>query len=131
MNRLGLLLVAACTLVWLANVRTASAKDDRKSVEIHTYFANIYEYLDPKSTVIKQARRGESYELVYAGTSWYQVRVKDRVGWLERRAGEIVDSPGARILGMPVGVFIVFVVLLLATLFGVALLIYRQMEAET
>jgi hypothetical protein len=99
-------------------------------VEIKRPFANIYEYLDPKSNIIKQAKQGEMFELVYAGTSWYQVRIKDRVGWLERRAGEIIDTPPSRFLGIPVGVFALFLVLLVLTLLGVALVIYRQVNAE-
>jgi hypothetical protein len=129
MTRFALLFSALCIVA--AVVRPVSAQAERKSIEIQKQFANIYEYLDPKSTIIKQARKGESYELVYAGTSWYQVRVRDRVGWLERRAGEIIDTPPARILGVPVAVFSVFIALLVLTLFGVALVVYRQMNAES
>jgi len=129
MNRLVLLLTALCIAV--VAVVPLDAKEERQSVEIQKPFANIYEYLDPKSTIIKQARKGETFELVYAGTSWFQVRVRERVGWLERRAGEVIDSPPVRILGVPIAVFAVFVALLVLTLFGVALVVFRQMNTET
>ena len=66
---------------------------ESKFVAIKSSFANVYEYLDPKSTVIKQAKKGDHYELVYEGTSWFQIKTRDKVGWLEKRAGTIVDSP--------------------------------------
>jgi len=125
-----LLLAVTCVAVCFIGPTKALAKES-KSVEIKRPFANIYEYLDPKSDIILQAKQGEVFELVYAGTSWYQVRVKDRVGWLERRAGEVVDTPPQRFLGVPMSVFVVFVVLMVITLLGVALVIYRQVNSET
>jgi hypothetical protein len=129
MNRLVLLLAIACMTVCCVGTRPVMAREG-KSVEIRKPYANIYEYLDPKSNIIRQAKQGELFELVYAGTSWFQIRVKERVGWLERRAGVIIDTPPQRFLGIPVGVFIVFIVLLVLTLLGVALVIYRQLNAE-
>ncbi len=129
MSRFVLLLAVACAAVCLVAPTKVLAKES-KSVQISKPFASIYEYLDPKSNIIRQAKHGEVFELVYAGTSWYQVRVKDRVGWLERRAGEVVDTPPQRLLGVPVSVFIVFVVLMVVTLLGVAFVIYRQVSSE-
>ena len=133
MNRFTLLLSGLCVCIAFVAIRpaAATAKEQRQSVEIQRPFANIYEYLDPKSTIIKQARKGEAYELVFAGTSWYQIRVRDRVGWLERRAGEIIDTPPLRILGIPVAVFSVIIVLLALTLGSVAVFVFRQMHTET
>lgn len=129
MNRTLVLLAVAFVAVSMIGAPRAVAREG-KSVEINKPFANIYEYLDPKSSIIRQAKKGELFELVYAGTSWYQVRVKDRVGWLERRAGDVIDTPPPRFLGIPVGVFAVFIVLLIITLLGVALVIYKQINAE-
>ena len=95
-------------------------------VEVSKPFANVYEFLDPKSTILTQAKKGDHYELVYAGTSWYQIKVKEKVGWLERRAGEIVNSPS----GIPVGPLVAFVIVLVGTLGGVFLFIQRQKAAE-
>jgi hypothetical protein len=130
MKRIVILVAAIFVVMCAVVTKSAMAADDSRSVEIKRPFANIYEYLDPKSNIIKQARQGELFELVYAGTSWYQVRIKDRVGWLERRAGEIIDTPPSRFLGIPVGVFALFLVLLVLTLLGVALVIYRQINTE-
>jgi hypothetical protein len=56
-------------------------------------YANVYKQLDPKSEIIKQAKKGERLEMVYDGTSWYQVKVGKTIGWIERRSGDIVNSP--------------------------------------
>jgi hypothetical protein len=118
--------VAACVL----GVGTAAAQES-KTVEIRKPIVNIYEYLDPKSDIIKQAKQGEFYELVVAGTSWCQVKVKDRVGWVELRACRITNAPPKSFLGIPVGIFALFLVLLVLTLLGVALVVYKQMSSES
>ena len=130
MNRILLLLACACVTICCFGAQPALAREG-KSVEINKPYANIYEYLDPKSNIIRQARKGELFELVYAGTSWYQIRVKERVGWLERRAGVVIDTPPQRLLGIPVGVLIAIVALLVVTLVGVAVVIVRQLASET
>lgn len=96
-------------------------------VKISKPFANVYEFLDPKSRILTQAKKGDHFELVYAGTSWYQVKVKEKVGWLERRAGDVVGSPTA----IPVGSVIVFVIVLVGTLAGVFFFVQRQRAAES
>jgi hypothetical protein len=95
-------------------------------VEIKAPLANIYEYLDPKSNIIIQAKKGEHYELVYPGTSWYQVKVKDKVGWLERKAGETVSSVST----IPIGSLVLFLVLLIGTFGVVFVFIQKQRTAE-
>jgi hypothetical protein len=97
-----------------------------KYVEIKNSFVNVYEFLDPKSNVIKQAKKGDHFELVYEGKAWYQIKIKDKVGWLEKSAGIIVNNPQY----LPIGTFLVFVVLLLGTLIGVSLYIYKQKAVE-
>ncbi|MBN1761015.1 MAG: SH3 domain-containing protein [Chitinispirillaceae bacterium] len=72
--------------------------------------AKIYKELDPKSPIIKQVKKGEYLELIYDGTSWHKVKVDGQEGWIERRAGKIVDKKG----GVPVG----SIVLLLIVAFG-------------
>ena len=97
-----------------------------KYVEIRTPFVNIYEFLDPKSNVIKQAKKGDHFELVYEGNAWYQIKIKDKVGWLEKAAGVVVNNPQY----LPIGTFLLFVVLLLGTLVSVSLYIYKQKAVE-
>ena len=97
-----------------------------KYVEIKNPFVNIYEFLDPKSNVIKQAKKGDHFELVYEGKAWYQIKIKDKVGWLEKTAGIVVNNPQY----LPIGTFLLFVVLLLGTLVGVSLYIYKQKAVE-
>ncbi len=97
-----------------------------KYVEIKEPFVNVYEFLDPKSNVITQAKRGDHFELIYEGKSWYQVKVKDKVGWLDKQAGIVVNNPQY----LPLGTFFVFLILLLGTLVGVSMYIYKQKAVE-
>lgn len=99
-------------------------------VKVKKPLANVYEFLDPKSTIVKQAKKGDYFPLVYEGTSWYQVKIKEKVGWLEKRAGDVVDSPKFLFYSIPFGTFTVFIILLIATLTGVSFVIYRQKNAE-
>lgn len=99
-------------------------------VQIRRPFANIYEYLDPQSRILEQAKKNSYYELVYEGTSWYQIKVGGKVGWIEKRAGAVVDRRGVTVFSIPVGTFLLFLLLLIGTIGGASLLIYRQKTAE-
>ena len=57
-------------------VLTLSSFAETRYVEIKKPFASVYEYLDPKSQILVQATKKDHFELVYEGTSWYQVKVK-------------------------------------------------------
>ena len=78
-------LFCAVTALFVMACYAPSHAEASKYVEIKSPFANIYEYLDPKSTIIQQAKKGDHYELVYEGTSWYQVKTREKVGWLEKK----------------------------------------------
>ena len=58
------------------------------------------------------------------------MKVADKVGWLERRAGSVVDNPGMTIIAVPVGTFVFFILLLIGTFVATSLFIYRQKTAE-
>ena len=123
MMKFAVLLV--CCFILQASLLPCHAASP-KYVEIKNPFVNIYEFLDPKSNVIKQAKKGDHYELVYEGNAWYQIKIKDKVGWLEKTAGIIVNNPQY----LPIGTFLVFVILLLGTLVAVSLYIYKQKAVE-
>jgi hypothetical protein len=118
-----------CALVLGLCTRKASAEDVRY-VKIKKPFANVYEYLDPKSKVVRQAKKGDFFELVYEGTSWYQVKVEEKVGWLEKRAGVVVAGKGPTIFSIPIATFIIFLLVLIITFIGASFYIYRQKTAE-
>ena len=122
------LLTSCAIMLFVLAARTYAVED--RFVKIKKPFVNVYEYLDPRSKIIRQAKKGDHFELVYEGTSWYQVKVADRVGWIERRAGNVVDSPGMTIIAVPVGTFVFFILLLIGTFVGTSLFIYRQKTAE-
>jgi len=124
-----LLVISGCIILLLSSIRTAQAKENNY-VEIRRPFANVYEYLDPKSTILRQAKKGEVFELIYEGTSWYQIKIKEKVGWLEKRAGDVIDTPRFMFFSMSVGTFLVFLVLLIGTLGSVSYMIYKQKSNE-
>lgn len=82
--------------------------------------AKVYKELDPKSPLIKQVKKGEYLELVYDGETWHKVKVDGEIGWIEKRAGKIVDKQG----GLPVVSIVLLILVAGGTLFGV--LIYIQ-----
>ncbi len=126
--RASVLLLGFIILIGAA-LKTSDAADTR-FVKIKKPFVNVYEFLDPQSKIIRQAKKGDHFELVYEGTSWYQVKIQEKVGWLEKRAGTVVNTPTPTIMSLPVGTFILFVLLLLGTFAAVSFFIYRQKTAE-
>jgi hypothetical protein len=119
------LVFLACVFMLMACVSQPRAAG-MKFVQINNPLVNIYEFLDPKSNIIKVAKKGDHFELVFEGTSWYQVKVSDKVGWLDKKYGAVVDNPNPSYLGT----FIVFTILLVGTLAGVSYYIYKQKTSE-
>ncbi len=76
--------------------------------------ANVYKELDPKSPLVVQAKKGDYLELVYNGTSWNKVLVDGQEGWIERRAGKIVENKG----GVPVFAVVFFIIVIAGSLGG-------------
>jgi hypothetical protein len=130
MRKSVLFLIGCCTLICLIAAKGVQA-EATKYVEVTSSFAKVYRYLDPKSEVLKLAKKGEFYELVYEGTAWYQIKIKESVGWLEHRAGQVTDAPRFMFFSVSFWTLAMFIILLLGTLGGVAYMIYRQKNAET
>ena len=84
--------------------------------------AKVYKELDPKSPLIKQVKKGEYLELVYDGETWHKVKIDGQIGWIEKRAGKIVDKQG----GLPVFSVILFIIIAGGTLIGVLMYIQRN-----
>ena len=123
-----LTIIACTTLFLLTSITITQAAS--QYVVIKKPFVSIYEYLDPKSEILVQASKNEHFELIYSGTAWYQVKVKDKVGWVEKSAGSIVDNPGYTFFSIPIGTLFFFLLLLIATITGASFLIYKQKTAE-
>jgi hypothetical protein len=92
-------------------------------VEVKKAFQNVYAKLDPKSEIIRQVKKGEYLELVRKGVNgvWYEVKVDGRIGYLEAKAGRVVNKKGA-----PVITLLLYIVLLLGCAGGVALYVKKQ-----
>ena len=77
-----------------------------KYLLVEEQLAKVYKDLDPKSPIIKQVKKGEYLDLIYDGTSWNKVVVDGQEGWIERRAGKIVERQG----GVPLAGIIFFLI---------------------
>ena len=108
-------------------IASVSSAAEKMFVEVKKPYANIYKELDPKSDIVEQAKKGDHLELVFEGTSWYNVKVKNSFGWIEKRAGELTDNPGR------VSIFSIIMLVLLVggTFGGVSYYIYRNKFSET
>ena len=83
----------------LCSAFAANDQDVIQYVEVKKAFQNVYTKLDPKSDIIRQTKKGEYLELVQEGLSggWYKVKVDGKEGYLEAKAGKIVNRKGAQI----------------------------------
>jgi uncharacterized protein YgiM (DUF1202 family) len=124
------LVILGCLIVIAAAWFYTPQAADTKWVKIKKPFVNVYKFLDPQSTILKQAKKGDYFELVYEGTSWYQVKIQDNVGWLEKRSAILVNSPNATIFSVPMETLVLFFFLLLGTFAGVSFFIYRQKSVD-
>jgi hypothetical protein len=95
-------------------------------VRITDPFTNVYERLDPKSTVIKLAKKGDRFDLIYAGPLWYQIKVQDQIGWVERKAGRVVE--GTSLFTTIISIMLIFV-LIAGTFYAVVSYIKKQKTA--
>lgn len=93
-----------------------------KYLLVEEQLAKVYKDLDPKSPIIKQVKKGEYLDLIYDGTSWNKVVVDGQEGWIERRAGKIVDRQG----GFPVAGIIFFLIVAGGAIGGTIFYIQRN-----
>ncbi|NLL14530.1 MAG: hypothetical protein GX267_14090 [Fibrobacter sp.] len=97
------------SVVILFSSAVAQEKNEKtKYFEVKTPIANVYKALDPKSEIIKQVMVGERLEIIGEGTSWHNVLVDSKSGWIENQAGKIVHSKKS----FPIFSFLFFLLLL-------------------
>ena len=116
---------AALLCMLTISIPTAHAADSQY-VEITESFANIYQFLDPKSPIIVQVKKSDHVELINAGTLWYQVKYKDQTGWLERKSGNVVASNKS----FPWAGIITLIICLVAGIVGYIVLIRKPHQAK-
>jgi hypothetical protein len=121
---LGLaVILAGISFAAFADEGTADDVDIKsvQQVKVTTPFANVYvSHEDPKSSIIKQAKKGEKVELRVAGESWYKVKVDGKIGYLKVRDGKIVSGSGSTAM------YVVFVLVLLCGAIAVVLYLMKQ-----
>jgi hypothetical protein len=125
MRQSSVFCIGVCAFLFLTFAHPLQAKASQ-FVKVENSLANIYEFLDPKSNIIRVAKKGDYFEMVFEGTSWYQIKVQDKVGWLEKKCGTVVDNPHTS----NAVTYIIITILLLGTLGGVYYYIYKQKAAE-
>jgi hypothetical protein len=113
----------ALAMSFLAFFSPTKALGAQQFVEISEPFVNVYEFLDPKSTVLSMVKKNDRLELIYAGTTWYQVKIGAKQGWVERKAGHVVDGPS---LLSPIISIIMIVLVLAGTIYGVSYYLKKQ-----
>lgn len=70
----------------------SSGEEKTQYFEVKVPMANVYKALDPKSEIIKQVLINERLEVLAQGTSWHNVKVDGKSGWIENQTGKLVDS---------------------------------------
>ncbi len=123
------MLFVGCSLAILVCAFSSFAKE-AKFIRIRKSFANVYEKLDPKSTIIDVASKGEHLELVNEGTSWIQVKVNNKIGWVEKRAGVLVPSKPITVFSLPLGTFLFILILMGGTVAAAYYFIQKQKKVE-
>jgi hypothetical protein len=96
-------------------------------VKVTKAFVNVYETLDPKSPVLKQAIKGDHLKLIYSGEKWYQVEIDTHAGWLERRAGIVVESANTSSIVS----IILLVIVCLSIFIAAGYYVYKQKSTQS
>ncbi|MDR0330171.1 MAG: SH3 domain-containing protein [Chitinispirillales bacterium] len=101
----------------------ADNEDAIQYVEVKKAFQNVYTKLDPKSDIIRQTKKGEYLELLVKGESggWYKVKVDGKEGYLEAKAGRVVNKKGAQFITL-----LLYIALLACCAAGVVLYVKKQ-----
>ena len=60
---------------------------------------------------------------IYAGTTWYQVKIGQKQGWVERKAGHVVDGPA--FFSPAISILLVLIVLA-GAMYGISLYLKKQ-----
>jgi hypothetical protein len=115
-------IIAAVLLACFLPVKATAAQ----YVQITEPFINVYERLDPKSNVLTMAKKGDRLDLIYAGPLWYQVRVQDQIGWVERSAGRVTE--GTNVVSILVSIALILAIVG-GTLYVVITYINKQKTA--
>lgn len=113
---------AAVSIIALLFSSSSFAQDAKQYVKVTEGFVNVYTELNPKSAVVATVSKGEYLELIASGDLWYKVKMGDKEGWLEKRAGEVTNKAGNGSATL-----IIIILLLVAGAFGgVAWYIYKS-----
>lgn len=116
--------LCVCAFIVMSFAKLSHAT--QQYVKIESPLASIYEYLDPKSKIIRTAKKDDYFPLVFEGTLWYQIKVQDKVGWLEKNDGLVVNESKTS----NAGTFTIIAILVLGTAVGVGYYIYKQKTVE-
>lgn len=114
-------LLALAVILMLGAASVFADDEEIRYVEVKKPFQNVYMKLDPKSEIIRQTKKGEYLELLSRGDSWYKVKVDGKEGYLEARAGKVVNKKGA-----PIITFLLYLLVLAGCVFGVVLYVKKQ-----
>ena len=87
-------------------VKVPSSAPVPKYFEVLESPTKILKDLSPQSPILVFAQKNEVYPLVYAGSSWCKIIVKNDTGWAESSRGRVIDSPSVITAKIPAIVII-------------------------
>ena len=87
-------------------VKVPSSAPVPKYFEVLESPTKILKDLSPQSPILAFAQKNEVYPLVYAGSSWCKIIVKNDTGWAESSRGRVIDSPSVITAKIPAIVII-------------------------
>lgn len=96
-------------------------------VSVTSAFVNVYKDLDPQSAVVGTAHKGEYLPLLSIGDAWYKVKYRESEGWLEKRAGDVVNKAK----GSSTQNIIIILLLVAIVAGGIAIYVYKSKIDET
>ena len=108
--------------LFVTDTFSQSNSTTKQYVAVSKAFVNVYKDLDPKSMVVGQAKKGDHLPLIAVGNAWYKVKMSNTEGWLDKRAGEVVDSASSSTT-----VLIIIVLLIVAVaISGISWYLYKS-----
>ncbi len=121
-----------CVLVLLfAGVIIAEPKEVvEKSAQI-TSQCKIYEEMNPQSTTLIRAYKGEAFNIIEARNAWLKVETIKGNGWLNRANCRTYATEKSELNNKPKKLFIFIIGLIIALIGGIVFFVRQQNQEDS
>lgn len=122
-----------CILILVFCTGAVIAEDGEvveKTAQI-TSQCKIYEKMDPQSTPLIRAYKGDAFEIVEARRTWLKVETTKGKGWLNRANCRTYASPKSELNSKPQKLFIFISVLIVALIAGIIIFVRQQNQEDS